>query len=229
MDLPPGRPGAVLLDMDGVLIDSEPIYRSIVREAVAAAGGQLTDALYASLLGLPEAGVVAGLGARLGSGFDPDRYRETRRALLDTTFAQGPIPAKRHAGALLRELNKAGIAHAVATSTPRPRALRSLELSGLAGLVGPVVCGDDVVNGKPAPDIYLEAAARVGCPPPRCVVVEDSEAGIVAAGRAGMRAIFVPDLAAPSSVVRRSAVAIVDSLAAVAQFVLEDVNARDQN
>ncbi len=212
---------AVLLDMDGVLVDSEPVYRAIVRAAVEEAGGEISDALYASLLGLPEAGVLDALVRHGGAGFDPAAYQARRRALLEEVFEAGPLAPKGGAEGLLHALSAAGLRHAVATSTPRRRALRSLALSGLAGLVGPLVCGDEVARGKPEPDIYLAAAARVDCAPRHCVVVEDSEAGVIAAVGAGMRALFVPDLGAPSAVVHESATAIVDSLEGVLQFVLE--------
>jgi beta-phosphoglucomutase-like phosphatase (HAD superfamily) len=83
-----------------------------------------------------------------------------------------------------------------------------------------VVTGDQVTRGKPAPDIYLEAARRVGYAPAQCVALEDSEAGVIAASRAGMIALMVPDLVRPSDAARRAAFRVLPSLVD-AQNVIE--------
>jgi beta-phosphoglucomutase-like phosphatase (HAD superfamily) len=91
-----------------------------------------------------------------------------------------------------------GLSCAVATSSDIDYATFSLRHGGLDGRFPVIVTGEEVTHGKPAPDIYLEAARRLGVPPASCVALEDSEAGILAARAAGMRALLIPDGAAPT-------------------------------
>ena len=99
---------------------------------------------------------------------------------------------------MLEWLDCERIVRAVATSTRRARAEAQLAQQGLLGRFALLVGGDEIARGKPAPDIYLEAAARLAIAPADCVALEDSEPGMNAALAAGMMAIMVPDLAPPS-------------------------------
>jgi HAD superfamily hydrolase (TIGR01509 family) len=87
---------------------------------------------------------------------------------------------------------------AVATSSDAHFAELSLRSAGIADRFDALVSGDQVARGKPAPDIYLEAARRLGCDPARCVALEDSDAGVLAARAAGMVTVCIPDLKPPS-------------------------------
>jgi beta-phosphoglucomutase-like phosphatase (HAD superfamily) len=98
-------------------------------------------------------------------------------------------------------LDAAGIARALATSTRRTRALAKLEQAALAARLHAIVGGDEVERGKPAPDIFLAAAQRLGVAPAACVVLEDSDAGVLGALAAGMTPIMIPDQVAPGSAV----------------------------
>jgi HAD superfamily hydrolase (TIGR01509 family) len=100
--------------------------------------------------------------------------------------------------ALLDLLEAAGTPVALATSTAREQTLAQLEASGLSDRFPTIATGDEVVSGKPAPDIYLLAASRLDRAPAACVALEDSEPGVEAARAAGMRVIMVPDLVAPT-------------------------------
>ena len=117
---------------------------------------------------------------------------------------------------LLEWLEAEGIPKAVATSTRRDRALAKLELTSLAPRFVALVGGDEVARGKPAPDIFLAAAQRLGEPAPRCLVLEDSEPGVRAALAAGMTPIMVPDLHAPSADLAALTPLVLASLAEVA-------------
>ncbi|MEZ4662666.1 MAG: HAD family hydrolase [Caldilineaceae bacterium] len=107
----------------------------------------------------------------------------------------------------------------MATSTARPLALKKLTTTGLIDRFATIVGGDEVPNGKPAPDIFLAAAARLAVAPARCLVLEDSEAGVRAAHAAGMQSIMVPDLKAPSAAVKALALTVVQSLTDVSQLL----------
>jgi len=129
------------------------------------------------------------------------------------------VPVKDGLLALLDFLDGAGIPKAVATSTERTRALRLLELAGVLNRFDAVVCGDEVARGKPCPDIFLTAAARLGCDPSTCMVLEDSESGLRAAHQAGMLPVLIPDLKMPSAEVRALTFRTFQSLSGVAQFL----------
>jgi len=108
---------------------------------------------------------------------------------------------------------------AVATSTHTTKAEYKLAAANLRGFFRVVIGGDQVVQGKPAPDIYLRAAAALGVPATECGVFEDSEPGVRAAHAAGARVVWVPDLALVDAATQGLAAAQVDSLRVVAQFL----------
>jgi beta-phosphoglucomutase-like phosphatase (HAD superfamily) len=103
----------------------------------------------------------------------------------------------------------------VATSTRQPRAQQRLAQAGLLGFFAVVVAGDEVENGKPAPDIYLEAARRLGIDPARSFALEDSHAGVRAAHAAGLKVIMVPDLLPATEEIEKLTHRVVPSLDAV--------------
>lgn len=127
----------------------------------------------------------------------------------------GAIPLKPGVHALLDALDRHGLRRAVATSTRRSRALPKLEAVGLLVRMDGVVGGDEVARGKPAPDIFLAAAALLGAGVGGCLVIEDSNAGVRGALAAGARVMMVPDLLEPADDVRASGATIAPSLDAV--------------
>jgi HAD superfamily hydrolase (TIGR01509 family) len=173
------RATAVIFDCDGTLVDSEPLAGRAWRATVAPYGYAVTDADLAACMGIPYARTHAYLSERAAlpdaAALWPDLRRELF-ALIDAELA--PFP---DAVLAAEELRARGVALAVASSSPRERLDRTLARAGLA--FGVTVAGDEVEHGKPAPDMFLAAAARLGVEPTRCVVVEDSAPG-VAAGRA---------------------------------------------
>jgi beta-phosphoglucomutase-like phosphatase (HAD superfamily) len=113
---------------------------------------------------------------------------------------------------LLAFLDGRGLPVAVATSSETNFTAFSLRQAGLEGRFAVVVTGDEVANGKPAPDIYLEAAGRLQVAPRTCIVLEDSEPGILAANRTGMRAVLIPHGIRPSEAAVQAAFRVLGSL-----------------
>lgn len=203
-------PAAVLFDMDGLMIESERALLQCWREASQELGLELDDALWLSFVGLSD---------RVCHEMLRERLAETQvRALLDglqvryDAHVEAGLPLKAGVLELLALLEERGIPRAVGTSTRRPRALQKLELCGLLPHFDAVVTGSDVAQSKPAPDIYLLAAKELRVAPDRCIVLEDSAAGVRAALAAGMTPIQVPDLVVPDDSVRALGHRIVDSL-----------------
>ena len=122
---------------------------------------------------------------------------------------------------LLEYLDQANLSTAIATSTSRFQADRKLNRSGLQGKIKKIVTGDQIENGKPAPDLFLLAAQEISTPPGQCVVIEDAEAGIIGAKSAGMIPIMVPSTIAPSTTVKELSYAVVPSLYEALEIIRE--------
>ena len=207
----PFLPDAVIFDMDGLMIDSERVSVACWAQAAHELALPLADDFWLRFVGLGDrdceslllqhidAGQVAALFARCH-----DLY-EAR--------TQEGLPLRPGILDLLQLLHDHGVARAVATSTRQPRASRKLAAAGLLPFFEVVVTSSDVAHPKPAPDIYLLAAQKLGKDPARCLALEDSPAGIRAAVGAGMTAIQVPDLVHPDDDLRALGHRIVDSLA----------------
>jgi HAD superfamily hydrolase (TIGR01509 family) len=207
---------AVIFDCDGTLVDSEPLAGAAWRRAVAPYGYEITDADLAACVGSPYARTHAYFAERAAGlpdagAFWPLISRELY-ALLDSELE--PFPDALDA---LAELQARGIPVAVASSSPRERLDRTLAHVQLS--FGVSVAGDEIEHGKPAPDMFLEAARRLGMPPARCVVVEDSPPGVAAGVAAGMPTLGVcrvpgteDTLAAADKVVDRVSAAAILSL-----------------
>ena len=203
---------AVVLDMDGLMLDTESIYKRAWQNAAVQCGYALDDSFYLTLLGQPNPACEAALLERYGGDFPIPEFRARWSELWRTDVESYGIPAKPGLAELISFLGERQIPVAVATSSDQDYATFSLRAAGLEGRFDHIVTGDQVVNGKPAPDIYIESARRLGVPPERCVAVEDSDAGALAASAAGMITMMVPDLKPPSAEARSAAFCVVASL-----------------
>lgn len=176
----------VIFDCDGVLVDSEPISLAVLVDAFRQAG-VVIDADYAHrrFLGKSLAAVIATARDEFSLEIG-ERFLADLRTALHARFRRElkPIP---NVGRALDDLEQAGIRWCVASSSQPERIALSLTITGLFDRFSPHVFSASMVeNGKPAPDLFLHAASKMGFPPEACVVIEDSPAGIMAARAAGM-------------------------------------------
>ncbi|MCC6943189.1 MAG: HAD family phosphatase [Thermomicrobiales bacterium] len=182
--------GAVIFDLDGLLVDSEPLAAMAMQGFLAGFGVAVDPVVQAQMLGrrLPEAIRIAQASYGLPGTLDDltDGYSEARMAAL--RGAVRPMPGAR---AILDWVRSTGLPVALATSGMRTHADISLSETGLADAFDFEVTGDQVERGKPAPDLFLAAAKGLGVEPNASVVLEDSPLGVEAAITAGMRAIAV--------------------------------------
>jgi len=183
--------------MDGLMLDTERPAVSLWLRAAEEAGWRIDASVPVSTIGLDEAGTRARVLESCGPGFPYDAVR-ARMIRLYEDFIAGEGPGHRPGLlVLLDALSARGLPLAVATSTERKAALDKLEKAGILERFAAVACGDEVRNGKPAPDIFLLAASRLGVDPRHCVGFEDSPAGLRALAAAGVRSVFVKDMVEP--------------------------------
>jgi HAD superfamily hydrolase (TIGR01509 family) len=180
---------AVIFDCDGTLVDSEPLARTAWERTLEPYGYALTDTDAEATVGLPFTRTHAYYAERVAlPGVDDvwTAYSGTLFTLIDdelVTFDDAVGAA--------RELRERGVPVGVASSSPRERLHRTLRRAGLLDAFDVTVAGDEVTNGKPAPDMFLRCAERLGVPPEQCVVIEDSPPGVEAGRAAGMHTLAV--------------------------------------
>jgi HAD superfamily hydrolase (TIGR01509 family) len=196
---------AVLWDMDGTLVDSEKLWDVSMNALYARLGGVLTQEVRESTVGGSAEGVMRIVYADLHLPPDPAEMAESADWLNDYTgelFDAG-LPWMPGAQDLLERLLAAGVPMALVTNTRRKLTERALNSIGRQ-YFSASVCGDEVVNAKPAPDPYLRGAMLLGFDPAQCLAIEDSVTGAAAAESAGCAVLVVPnDVAVPGGPRRR--------------------------
>lgn len=213
---------AVILDMDGLMLDTERHYKIAWQKAASELGYPLDDAFYYTLVGRTNEAGEAALAKQFGSAFPVARFRELWAGLWRTDVESQGISTKPGLEKLLDYLAAQAVPVAMATSSDQEYATFSLKAAKLdTQRFAQIITGDQVERGKPEPDIYLEAARRLSVIPARCMALEDSDTGILSASRAGMRAVQVPDLKSPSQEARGAAFRILNSLAEVPALMEE--------
>ncbi len=210
---------AVIFDMDGVLIDTEKHYNAAWCQAATEAGFPFTRE-HALLLRSCEAKEGEKLMQGIfGPSFDYYAIRERRRELVRERLAQYGLEKKPRVEETLRFLRAKGIKTAVATATALDITKSHLTTIGVCDLFDSIVSAKNVAHGKPEPDVYLYACEQIGERPQDCMAVEDSPNGIMAAYRAGLRTVMVPDLTQPDEELTKYLYACVNSLSDLCELV----------
>jgi HAD superfamily hydrolase (TIGR01509 family) len=187
----PLRPAALLFDMDGLMVDSEPLWWRVERGLAARHGHEWTDAMAASCVGTGFPNTIATMNRNFGLALDAT---EGTRWLGDAFVRRvGELALKPGCRELVAAATAAGLRLAVASSSALPVIEAVLAHFALAASFAAVVSGKMVPRPKPAPDVFLEAARRLSCEPARAVVLEDSLPGVRAARAAAMAVIAVPE------------------------------------
>ncbi|RZL40319.1 MAG: HAD family phosphatase [Rubrivivax sp.] len=203
---------AVVFDMDGLLLDSETLALDAMKAAADELGLDMPADLRRQMIGVPADICRALVAGHCGSDAPVEALFADATRLLEAAVAAGRLHRKPGVGALLDELDRLSLPRAVATSSGRHRAQHHLAASDLLTRLDAVLTRDDVVRGKPHPDLYLAAAERLGIAPQRCLAFEDSYNGVRAAVAAGMPVVMVPDLLPATEEMRAVALMVVDSL-----------------
>jgi len=183
---------AVIFDMDGLMIDSEPLQKETWQATLRRYGHEMDEALFAQLIGLR----ISEDAVRLRDRFNLPVTAEVlsrQRTEMFLASLPGRLEAMPGLRELWADLRARGLKRALVTSGERRYvALVMCELD-LDGAFDAMVVAEDVARGKPAPDVYLLAAERLGLPPAQCLVLEDAPNGVAAAKAAGMICVAVPN------------------------------------
>jgi HAD superfamily hydrolase (TIGR01509 family) len=205
----PFAPEAIVFDLDGVLVDSEPLWAEAEREVVMSFGRPWAPDVQRLLLGKGPEAAVRTLAAHLGEDDHEEVGRRLASAAVDA-FHRGVDP-RPGVPPLIEALHRR-VPLGVATNSVRLLAEIALESAGLDGLIEAVVTAEDVLQPKPAPDPYARACARLGADPSRSIAIEDSPVGAASALAAGLWVVACPSM--PGTVIP-GAHAVVGSLSEI--------------
>ncbi|MFI6130135.1 HAD family hydrolase [Micromonospora sp. NPDC051141] len=186
---------AVLFDLDGVIVDSEPVWEEVRRAYVAEHGGVWQPDTQRRLMGMSTGEWAAYLSGELGVDRSAEQVAAEVVAEMTRRYAQR-VPLIDDADAVVRR-TAARWPLGLASSSPTRLIAAALEATGLVDAFGATLSTEETARGKPAPDVWLAVAARLGVDPARCVAVEDSSNGVRSAAAAGCRVVAVPHLSYP--------------------------------
>ena len=184
---------AVIFDLDGTIIDTEKYYRRVWPQALEHFGYHPTDEQALELRSLGRPFAPKKLAEWFGEDFDYDAVRSYRKELFEKCIEEEGVKLKPGVKELLEVLREKKITIAIATATDVERTKRYLDMVGIADYFDKICSAANVKEGKPSPDVYIEACRQLGMAPQTCLAVEDAPNGIKAAAAAGCRVVFVPD------------------------------------
>jgi HAD superfamily hydrolase (TIGR01509 family) len=217
---------AVVFDLDGVIVDSEPVWEAVRRALVAEHGGRWLPDTQRRLMGMSTAEWSAYLAGELGVGMTPDEVAAEVISRMAERY-QRAVPLLPGAVEAVPRLAERWLL-AVASSSPHLLIDVVLDRAHLAAYFPVRVSTEEVARGKPAPDVYLEAAARLSVAPAGCVAVEDSSNGLRAAAAAGMPVLALPRPEYPPEPdALASAALVLQSLTELTPEVVERLTADD--
>ncbi len=191
----------VLFDMDGVLLDTEKLHYDLFPDFFKSKGYAYQDDLFDKMLGCNFAHICQTLRDTYGQDFPSEQFLDDFHVLLMKIAKTDGLPVKEGVYECLASLHERGIKTALATSTSR--SVVDLYMSKLPILhqgLDVIVCGDEIAHSKPAPDIYLKAADKLGLSCAECIGVEDSLNGLKSLTNAHVTSIMIPDLLPSSEV-----------------------------
>jgi len=185
---PPESYAALIFDCDGTLADTMPAHFAAWNAALRSFGAEITEKRFYELGGVPSAAIIEILNRENGYTLDvPRTVEEKERRYTEGLHVVEEIKAVTD----IARAHYGKVPMAVASGGLRGIVHQTLDNLGITSLFDTVVTADDVTHGKPAPDMFLLAANRLGVAPADCIVYEDGEPGIIAAGAAGMRVVDV--------------------------------------
>ncbi len=183
---------AVIFDMDGLVLDTEKTYFKAWQTAAKSMGFDFTEVFLNSLSGLQYKDIERKVLASFGEDFDLKSFNELSGFFWREQIFIDGIEVKRGFEQFLNYINDCKIPYCLATNSRANNVQECLELAGIKEVFATIITRDDVIQGKPEPDIFLKAAERLNVSVRDCLVLEDSFSGIQAAAKAGAFSVFVP-------------------------------------
>lgn len=212
---------AVIFDMDGLMIDSERVtYNEYVKKLHLLGYDDFTEELYKQCLGKNKQGICQVFIDHYGEDFPMVEVWDDVHVWIDESL-RSFVPKKKGLDELLHYLKENGYKTIVATSSARSRVDEILKNAQITEYFDDSICGDEVKRGKPDPEIFLTACQKLDVLPSEALVLEDSEAGIMAAYAGNIDVICVPDMKYPEKEYEEKVTQIVDSLEDVIQYLKE--------
>ena len=207
-----------IFDMDGLMLDTEKLLVKFWRQAAAEYNYDMTFEHVLSIRSLSRKYSIPLLKGIFGEEFPFEEVRSRRIKLMNSYIDENGFEIKKGLFELLDFLKEKGIRIAVATATDLERATIYLKKAGAFDYFDEIICGNMIKNGKPDPDIYIEAAKKLGLPAKECAALEDSPNGIKSAYSAGCRVIMIPDLSQPDDEIKPMLSAVYNSLEKACEF-----------
>ena len=203
-EAPSIKPKGIILDMDGLMLDTERLELDLYVKISGKMGWPTPETMLRKTVGMGDAECVEFYKNQYGAGYP---FEEIWTAVLEEETMYGNkngLPRKKGLLVLLDKIKDLGLPAAVATSTKTPRARWKLERAGILDRFNALACGEEIKNGKPAPDIFILAAKKIGIEPQHCIGFEDSAAGLEGLSKAGIRSVFIMDLSKPPPEILRT-------------------------
>jgi HAD superfamily hydrolase (TIGR01509 family) len=219
------RPEAVVFDMDGVLFDTEPLYREAASITGADFGYVLPISLADRVIGLSWPRTRLLLVDAFGPSFPLEEFIAAWLRRFDELTATR-LQTKPGVRELIHALDQLAVPKAIATGSLSANAQRHLAAHALSGSFAAIVAHEDCAAGKPAPDPFLKAAELLGIAPGLCIAIEDSYNGVRSAAAAGMMTIMVPDLVPPNEEMRALCVHVAKDLHEVEELIRAAIQAQ---
>ena len=215
---------AVVFDMDGVIFDTQIFYNESYREAGRHFGVDKNEIaeIIVGTMGVNRPESILAIKKMQGQDFPAEEMISLMLEIFNRRVEKEGLPKKPGVCELLKWLKENGFRTGLASSTERDRILRYLKSAGLESYFDFITGGDKVENGKPAPDIYLQACENMGVDPVETYGVEDSYNGIRSVYNAGMKAIMVPDSLQPTEEIRPLIFRKFDSLNGFLEYLKEE-------
>ena len=211
---------AVIFDMDGLMVDTERIMKEQIKEILKEMGFPATEQSILKLIGLTDSRTKEVLEKEYGKEFRHDIFLKKLLERKQNVYHNEQINVKKGLWELLEFLKKENMKSIVATGTIRENMTLILKRTGLLEHFSLSVCGDEIEKGKPSPDVIIKAAEKLNVPKQKCLILEDSQNGIIAANNAGIEVIFIKDIVTPEKQYMEQIYAECSDLSDVIQYLI---------
>ena len=210
---------ALILDMDGLMIDSERVTFECYQEILKGMNLTMDEEFYKTLLGKPLKGIYQRFYDVYGNDFPIEDVIKDVHALMAKRFETEGVPIKTGLKSLLEYLKENNYKTIVATSSNRDRVDTILSQAQITDYFDDSICGDEVTKGKPNPEVFLKSCQKLGVNVDEAIVLEDSEAGIQASYDAGIKVICIPDMKYPEKQYEEKTFKILKDLNDVTEYL----------